>query len=115
MDNNVAVDAAWLLANATDPAVRDVTIAIRDGRIEAIAPAAGKRGGMVLPALANAHDHARFKRLSQVGSFDVPLEAWLPYLTLIPSVDPWLSSAVSFGRDRHPKLVPRQGRLASPK
>ena len=48
--------------------------------------------------MANAHDHARFTRLSQSGSFDVPLEAWLPYLTLIPSVDPWLASAVSFGR-----------------
>ena len=28
----------------------------------------------------------------------MPLEAWLPYLTLIPAVDPWLASAVSFGR-----------------
>src|SRR5580698_133646 len=98
MDHDVAVDAAWLLANATDPAVRDVTITIRDGRVAAIAPAAGKRGGLVLPAFANAHDHARFTRLSQVGSFDVPLEAWLPYLTLIPADDPWLSSAVSFAR-----------------
>ena len=51
-----------------------------------------------MPALANAHDHARVARLSQVGSYDVPLEAWLPYLTLIPAVDPWLASAVSFGR-----------------
>ena len=40
-------------------------------------------------------------RLSQVGSYDVPLEAWLPYLTLIPAVDPWLASAVSFGRTAH--------------
>ena len=53
---------------------------------------------LVMPALANAHDHARVARLSQVGSYDVPLEAWLPYLTLIPAVDPWLASAVSFGR-----------------
>jgi cytosine/adenosine deaminase-related metal-dependent hydrolase len=36
--------------------------------------------------------------LSQIGSFDVPLEAWLPYLALIPAVDPWLASVVSFGR-----------------
>jgi len=33
-----------------------------------------------------------------VGSYDVPLEAWLPYLTLLPAVDPYLSSAVSFAR-----------------
>jgi cytosine/adenosine deaminase-related metal-dependent hydrolase len=96
--SSTVVNAAWLLANATDPAVRDVAITINDGRIAAIDPAAGKGGGLVLPALANAHDHARFTRLSQIGSFDVPLEAWLPFLTLIPSVDPWLCSAVSFGR-----------------
>jgi cytosine/adenosine deaminase-related metal-dependent hydrolase len=92
------INAAWLLANATDPAVRDVAITISEGRIAAIDPAPGKGGGLALPALANAHDHARFTRLSQIGSFDIPLEAWLPFLTLIPSVDPWLCSAVSFGR-----------------
>jgi cytosine/adenosine deaminase-related metal-dependent hydrolase len=96
--SSAVINAAWLLANATDPAVRDVAITISDGRIAAIDSAAGKGGGLALPALANAHDHGRFTRLSQVGSFDIPLEAWLPFLTLIPSVDPWLCSAVSFGR-----------------
>jgi cytosine/adenosine deaminase-related metal-dependent hydrolase len=96
--SSAVINAAWLLANATDPAVRDVAITISDGRVAAIDPAAGKGGGLALPALANAHDHGRFTRLSQVGSFDIPLEAWLPFLTLIPSVDPWLCSAVSFGR-----------------
>jgi cytosine/adenosine deaminase-related metal-dependent hydrolase len=101
--SDATIEAAWLLPNATDPAVRDVAIRIEAGRIASITPSGGGRsggdsGGLVLPALANAHDHARFTRLSQVGSFDVPLEAWLPYLTLIPAVDPWLSSAVSFGR-----------------
>src|ERR1700722_19704196 len=94
----LTVNAAWLLPNATDPAVADVTIGISEGRIAAIDPSTVKGGGLALPALANAHDHARFTRLSQSGSFDVPLEAWLPYLTLMPSVDPWLSSVVSFAR-----------------
>ena len=94
----LTVNAAWLLPNATDPAVADVTIGISEGRIAAIDPSTVKGGGLALPALANAHDHARFTRLSQSGSFDVPLEAWLPYLTLIPSIDPWLSSVVSFAR-----------------
>src|SRR5580658_2120442 len=96
--NSTVINAAWLLANAGDPAVRDVSVTISNDRVAAIDPAAGKGGGLVLPALANAHDHARFTRLSQIGSFDIPLEAWLPFLTLIPSVDPWLCSAVSFGR-----------------
>ena len=88
-------------AESTDPALRNVVISIKAGRIAAVLPSGSgkaRNGGFALPALANAHDHARFTRLSQVGSFDVPLEAWLPYLTLIPAVDPWLASAVSFGR-----------------
>jgi cytosine/adenosine deaminase-related metal-dependent hydrolase len=92
------IDAAWLLPSAEAPAVADRMIAVAGGRIESIGP--GKPGGgmLVMPALSNAHDHARVVRLSQIGSFDVPLEAWLPYLSLIPNVDPWLASAVSFGR-----------------
>ncbi|MGB6538496.1 MAG: amidohydrolase family protein [Xanthobacteraceae bacterium] len=95
---SVTINAARLLPNATDPAVADVAIRVSNGRIAAIEQSTGKGDGLVLPALANAHDHARFTRLSQSGSFDVPLEAWLPYLSLIPSVDPWLSSVVSFAR-----------------
>jgi 5-methylthioadenosine/S-adenosylhomocysteine deaminase len=93
------VQAAWLLPSAVDPALADRTVAVADGRIAAVEATGGSAGRtLVLPALANAHDHARVVRLSQVGSFDVPLEAWLPYLALIPAVDPWLASAVSFGR-----------------
>jgi cytosine/adenosine deaminase-related metal-dependent hydrolase len=93
------IAASWLLPNAGDPALADRTIAISDGRIAAVEAAGpGARGSLVLPALANAHDHARVARLSQIGSFDVPLEAWLPYLALIPAIDPWLASVVSFGR-----------------
>jgi 5-methylthioadenosine/S-adenosylhomocysteine deaminase len=93
------IDAAWVIPDAAQAALADRTITIVDGRIatvEAAAPGAGRT--LVLPALANAHDHARVARLSQIGSFDVPLEAWLPYLSLIPAVDPWLASVVSFGR-----------------
>ncbi len=98
--HTATIEAAWVIPNAADPALRDRSIGIAGERIGAVAPrgAGSGSGDLVLPALANAHDHARFVRLSQVGSFDIPLEAWLPYLTLIPSVDPWLASAVSFGR-----------------
>ena len=86
-----------MLPGAQEAAVANRSIAIDGGRIVSIGPGAGD-GTLVMPALANAHDHARVARLSQVGSYDVPLEAWLPYLTLIPAVDPYLASAVSFGR-----------------
>jgi cytosine/adenosine deaminase-related metal-dependent hydrolase len=93
------IHAAWLLPNAADPAQANRTVAISDGRVAAVeAGSPNVRGGLVLPALADAHNHARVTRLSQIGSFDVPLEAWLPYLALIPAVDPWLASVVSLGR-----------------
>jgi len=93
------IAASWLLPNATDAAQPGRTIEIAGGRIAAVtADGAAASGLLALPALANAHDHARVVRLSQVGSYDVPLEAWLPYLALIPAVDPWLASAVAFGR-----------------
>ena len=84
------IAASWLIPDAAAPAAGNRVITIADGRIAAVEDGAGK-GGLVLPALASAHDHARVARLSQVGSFDVPLEAWLPYLTLIPAVDAWLA------------------------
>jgi cytosine/adenosine deaminase-related metal-dependent hydrolase len=93
---DLRIPAAWLVPNAAGPALANRTIAVSGGQIASIE--AGGSGALVMPALANAHDHARVARLSQVGSYDVPLEAWLPYLTLIPAVDPWLASAVSFGR-----------------
>jgi cytosine/adenosine deaminase-related metal-dependent hydrolase len=97
--NERDLEVEWLLPNATDGAVPDRVVRIVDGRVAAVEPGPTRSAGtLALPALANAHDHARVVRLSQVGSFDVPLEAWLPYLSLIPAVDPWLACAVAFGR-----------------
>jgi cytosine/adenosine deaminase-related metal-dependent hydrolase len=59
------------------------------------APTAARR--LVLPALVNAHDHGRAVRTSSIGSAGRPLEAWLQYLALFPSVDPYLAAAVSLG------------------
>jgi cytosine/adenosine deaminase-related metal-dependent hydrolase len=91
------VAASWLLPGAGKAATADRTIAIDGGAIATVSAGEGN-GTLVMPPLSNAHDHARIARLSQVGSYDVPLEAWLPYLTLLPAVDPYLSSAVSFAR-----------------
>src|ERR1700756_3982580 len=91
--------ASWLLPNADEPPQARQLIELEGGRIAAFGPDQdASSGSFVLPALANAHDHARVVRLSQVGSYDVPLEAWLPYLALIPAVDPWLPARVAFGR-----------------
>lgn len=50
---------------------------------------------LVMPALANAHDHARAARSSSIGAGGKPLELWLYYLAMLPAVDPYVASAVS--------------------
>ncbi len=53
---------------------------------------------LIVPALANAHDHARTYRSSTLGGSGKPLESWLPLLSLLPGVDPYLVAANSFAR-----------------
>ncbi len=53
---------------------------------------------LLVPALANAHDHARTYRSSTIGGWGLPLEAWLPLLSLLPGVDPYLVASTSFAR-----------------
>jgi 5-methylthioadenosine/S-adenosylhomocysteine deaminase len=97
-----SLDAAWLLVDpGATPAQRNVRIGVAEGRIASIdalaAPVAGPRR-LVLPALANAHDHARTFRSATLGAFGQPLESWLPFLGVIPGVDPYLCAATSFCR-----------------
>ena len=53
---------------------------------------------MALPALTNAHDHARLTSTTSYGGAGKPLEAWIAYLALLPSIDPYLAAAVSLSR-----------------
>ena len=48
-----------------------------------------------MPALVNAHDHGRAVRTSSINADAKPLESWVHYLTLFPSVDPYLAAAVT--------------------
>ncbi len=75
------------------------TIQIDGGRISALRPCteASKPRRLAMPALVNAHDHGRAVRTSSIGASGKPLEAWLQYLALFPSVDPYLAAAVSLG------------------
>ncbi len=100
------IDCAWLLAEpGTAPARADVRIGFDGARIASIdplpVPPAGPRR-LALPALANAHDHARTFRSATLGAFEQPLESWLPFLGVLPGVDPYLCAATSFARSvRH--------------
>jgi 5-methylthioadenosine/S-adenosylhomocysteine deaminase len=108
------IDCAWLLAEpgarSAQPGMR---IELEGGRIRSIAPLADQAnqvGGshgrgprlLALPALANAHDHARTFRSATLGAFGQPLESWLPFLGVVPGMDPYLCAATSFARSvRH--------------
>ena len=60
----------------------------------ASAPATGRL--LAMPALVNAHDHGRAVSTSSIGGDARPLESWLPYFALFPSVDPYLAAAMTF-------------------
>jgi cytosine/adenosine deaminase-related metal-dependent hydrolase len=70
----------------------------RIAAVEPLADGAPFDDLLVMPALANAHDHARPIRTSSIGGFGRPLETWLHRLRLFAPVDPYLATAASFGR-----------------
>ena len=96
------LDCDWLLSDpGSTPAQAGRRITLEDGRIVAVdvtqrSPTASRR--LVLPALANAHDHARTFRSATLGSYGKPLETWLPYLGVTPAADPYLGAVTSFSR-----------------
>ena len=77
-----------------------VDVAIEDGRIAAIAPAAEapKRRLLAMPAPVNAHDHARPLSPTSFGAAGKPLETWLLRLAAMPPIDPYLGALAAFGR-----------------
>jgi cytosine/adenosine deaminase-related metal-dependent hydrolase len=73
-------------------------ITIAGGVIASVKPIAAPATDRLLamPALVNAHDHGRAVRTSSIGADAKPLESWLHYLALFPSVDPYLAAAMTF-------------------
>ena len=85
--------------NADAPATGAHVIRIDADRIVAVEPAEpGVRRLLALPALTNAHDHARVMSTTAYGGAGKPLETWIAYLALLPSIDPYLAGAVSLSR-----------------
>src|SRR5712672_16470 len=94
------ITCAHLVSDAEAPPARAQQITIADGLISSVdpAPAAAVDPIVALPALVNAHDHGRAVRSSSIGAGGKPLEAWLHYLALFPSVDPYLAAVVALSR-----------------
>jgi 5-methylthioadenosine/S-adenosylhomocysteine deaminase len=89
-----------MVAPGTTPALANQKLTLASGLIAETSnsSAPGRSKNLVLPVLANAHDHARTLRSASLGAFDQPLESWLPYLGVLPGVDPYLCAATSFAR-----------------
>lgn len=77
----------------------DATIAFDNGTITAIAQAPVRRTGrrFILPALANAHDHAR-PTASSFGAVEMPLESSILRSALGTPPDPYLAAASALAR-----------------
>jgi cytosine/adenosine deaminase-related metal-dependent hydrolase len=90
---------AHVLPGAAAPASGAHTIRIDGDRIATVdAAKPPARRLLALPALTNAHDHARVTSTTAYGGAGKPLETWIPYLALLPSVNPYLAAAVSLSR-----------------
>ena len=90
-----------LLVEAADKSVashRQITL--NAGRVSEVGDIAADEAEplFVLPALVNAHDHGRAVRTSSLGASGKPLETWIQYQALIPSVDPYLAAVVALSR-----------------
>ena len=77
-----------------------VRISIENGRISAIDPAPAPDGParLAMPALADAHNHARPLSTTSFGCGGKPLEQWLPQLAVMPAVDAYTAAAAPFAR-----------------
>ena len=53
---------------------------------------------MIVPALANAHDHGRGLKASAYSAFDTAVEAWVPATYTLPRLDPYVIAALAFAR-----------------
>jgi len=91
------ISCAHLIETAQAPVARARRIHIQNDRVHAVDSAAPEQVEplFALPALVNAHDHGRAVRTSSIGAGGKPLEAWLHYLALFPSVDPYAAAIVA--------------------
>jgi cytosine/adenosine deaminase-related metal-dependent hydrolase len=76
------------------------TVVIEDGQIARVDEAQSDAGSdlLIVPALADAHDHGRGLSSVAFGVVDQALELWLPLLGREPLVDPYNRAAVAFAK-----------------
>jgi cytosine/adenosine deaminase-related metal-dependent hydrolase len=79
--------------------LHDVVLSHRDGTIAALAPGSASPSPrrLVIPALVNAHDHAR-PTMSSFGAVAMPLESWILRSAVATPPDPYLVAASALAR-----------------
>lgn len=92
-----------LLQRAGSSAISaDATLRFADGVIHNVAVGSDARepfpDTLIVPALANAHDHGRGLKSSAYGAFDTAVEAWVPATYTLPRLDPYVIAALAFAR-----------------
>jgi cytosine/adenosine deaminase-related metal-dependent hydrolase len=94
------INCAHLIETADQPVAAGRQIQIEGDRLHGIVDiaAADAEPLFAMPALVNAHDHGRPVRTGSFGAGGKPLETWLQYQALIPSVDPYLAGIVALSR-----------------
>ncbi len=90
------IDCEHILPGPPTEPVGPARLALEGERIGQVTLHGGGAPSLLaMPALANAHDHARAARSSSIGAGGKPLEAWIHYLAMLPAVDAYVASAVS--------------------
>lgn len=77
-----------------------IAVEVTDGVVTAIEPLATAPEGprrLLMPALADAHNHGRPVSTTSFGASGKPLETWLVRLAAMPSIEPRLSARAFFG------------------
>jgi cytosine/adenosine deaminase-related metal-dependent hydrolase len=101
MPPNITIDVANALTGADYAPSGPVRLHVTGGSISRIEPLDGAPEGparLAIPALADAHNHARPLSTTSFGCGGKPLELWLPQLATMPAVDPFTACAASFAR-----------------
>ena len=96
----VRIEGVHLMPGPGAATIAPVDLVCTDGKIAAIETcvAAPSRRLLAVPALVNAHDHARPLSPTSFGGAGKPLETWLLRLGAMPAVDPYLAALAAFGR-----------------
>jgi cytosine/adenosine deaminase-related metal-dependent hydrolase len=93
-----AFSTSYLFGNQAQ-VLNDVSVTTNDGTIARIEPSSAHSSdrSLTIPALINAHDHAR-PRLSSFGAIGMPLETWILRSALATPPDPYLVAASALAR-----------------